>query len=113
MAALEVMQEETWRIDKLRENHTYMREELKKMGFDVGKSQTAVIPVYVRQDLRTIMMWKELLDVHGIYTNPFISPGVPPKQAMLRTSYMATHTREHLDRGLEAFRAVGKKFKLI
>jgi 8-amino-7-oxononanoate synthase len=113
MAALEVMQEEPWRIDKLRENHTYMRGELKKMGFDVGKSETAVIPVYVRQDLRTIMMWKELLDVHGIYTNPFISPGVPPKQAMLRTSYMATHTREHLDRGLEAFRATGKKFGLI
>src|SRR6185295_1812558 len=88
MAALEVMQEETWRIDQLRKNYTYMREELKKMGFDVGNSETAVIPVYVRQDLRTIMMWKELLDVHGIYTNPFISPGVPPKQAMLRTSYM-------------------------
>jgi 8-amino-7-oxononanoate synthase len=113
MAALEVMQEETWRIEKLRENYTYMREELIKMGFDVGHSQTAVIPLYVRQDLRTIMMWKELLDVHGIYTNPFISPGVPPKQAMLRTSYMATHSREHLDKGLEAFRAVGKKFGVI
>jgi 7-keto-8-aminopelargonate synthetase-like enzyme len=58
-------------------------------------------------------MWKEHLDVHGIYTNPFISPGVPPKQAMLRTSYMATHTQEHLDRGLEAFRAAGKKFGVI
>jgi 8-amino-7-oxononanoate synthase len=113
MAALEVMQEETWRIDQLRKNYTYMREELKKMGFDVGHSQTAVIPVYVRQDLRTIMMWKELLDVHGVYTNPFISPGVPPKQAMLRTSYMATHTKEHLDRGLEAFQATGKKFGVI
>jgi 8-amino-7-oxononanoate synthase len=113
MAALDVMQEETWRIDQLRKNYTYMREELKKMGFDVGNSMTAVIPVYVRQDLRTIMMWKELLDVHGIYTNPFISPGVPPKQAMLRTSYMATHTKEHLDRGLEAFRATGKKFGVI
>jgi 8-amino-7-oxononanoate synthase len=113
MAALEVMQEETWRIDHLRKNYTYMREELKKMGFDVGQSQTAVIPVYVRQDLRTIMMWKELLDVHGVYTNPFISPGVPPKQAMLRTSYMATHTKEHLDRGLEAFHATGKKFGVI
>jgi 8-amino-7-oxononanoate synthase len=113
MAALEVMQEETWRIDQLRKNYTYMREELKKMGFDVGHSQTAVIPVYVRQDLRTIMMWKELLDVHGVYTNPFISPGVPPKQAMLRTSYMATHTKEHLDRGLEAFHATGKKFGVI
>ncbi|HMJ57113.1 MAG TPA: aminotransferase class I/II-fold pyridoxal phosphate-dependent enzyme [Polyangiaceae bacterium] len=113
MAALEVMQEETWRIEQLRKNYTYMREELKKMGFDVGQSQTAVIPVYVRQDLRTIMMWKELLDVHGVYTNPFISPGVPPKQAMLRTSYMATHTKEHLDRGLEAFHATGKKFGVI
>jgi 8-amino-7-oxononanoate synthase len=113
MAALDVMQEETWRIDQLRKNYTYMREELKGMGFDVGHSETAVIPVYVRQDLRTIMMWKELLDVHGIYTNPFISPGVPPKQAMLRTSYMATHTKEHLDRGLEAFRATGKKFGVI
>jgi len=113
MAALDVMQEETWRIDQLRKNYTYMREELKKMGFDVGHSQTAVIPVYVRQDLRTIMMWKELLDVHGIYTNPFISPGVAPKQAMLRTSYMATHTQEHLDRGLEALRATGKKFGVI
>jgi 8-amino-7-oxononanoate synthase len=113
MAALDVMQEEPWRIDQLRKNYTYMREELKKMGFDVGNSETAVIPLYVRQDLRTIMMWKELLDVHGIYTNPFISPGVPPKQAMLRTSYMATHTKEHLDRGLEAFRAVGKKFSVI
>ena len=113
MAALEVMQEETWRIDQLRKNYTYMREELKKMGFDVGNSQTAVIPIYVRQDLRTIMMWKELLDVHGVYTNPFISPGVPPKQAMLRTSYMATHTKEHLDRGLEAFHATGKKFGVI
>jgi 8-amino-7-oxononanoate synthase len=113
MAALDVMQEETWRMDQLRKNYTYMREELKKMGFDVGHSETAVIPVYVRQDLRTIMMWKELLDVHGIYTNPFISPGVPPKQAMLRTSYMATHTKEHLDRGLEAFRATGKKFGVI
>ncbi|PKN47188.1 MAG: 2-amino-3-ketobutyrate CoA ligase, partial [Deltaproteobacteria bacterium HGW-Deltaproteobacteria-20] len=113
MAALEVMQEEPWRIDDLRKNFTYMREELTKMGWDVGHSQTAVIPLYVRKDLRTIMMWKELLDNYGVYTNPFISPGVPPKQACLRTSYMATHTREHLDRALEAFEAVGKKFGIL
>lgn len=113
MAALQVMQEETWRIDDLRKNFTYMREELVKMGWDVGNSQTAVIPLYVRKDLRTIMMWKELLDNYGLYTNPFISPGVPPKQACLRTSYMATHTREQLDRALEAFQAVGKKFGIL
>ncbi len=112
-AALELMQEEPWRLAKLRENFTYMREELEKMGFDVGPTRTAVIPIYVRDDYRTIMMWRDLLDEHGIYTNPFISPGVPPKHAMLRTSYMATHDRHHLDRGLEAFHAVGKKHGLV
>ena len=113
MAAFDVMQEEGWRIEKLRENFTYMRDELAKMGFELGHTQTAVIPIFVRQDLRTIMMWRDLLEEHGVYTNPFISPGVPPKSAMLRTSYMATHERAHLDRGLEAFRAVGKKYGVI
>ncbi|MDF3067969.1 MAG: hypothetical protein K0R38_3570 [Polyangiaceae bacterium] len=113
MASLDVMQEETWRMDKLRENFTYMRDELRKLGFELGHTQTAVIPIYIRQDLRTIMMWRDLLEEHGIYTNPFISPGVPPKSAMLRTSYMATHERHHLDRALEAFAKVGKKYGVI
>jgi 8-amino-7-oxononanoate synthase len=113
MAAFDVMLEETWRIDKLRENFTYMRDELTKMGFELGHTQTAVIPIYIRQDLRTIMMWRDLLEEYGIYTNPFISPGVPPKSAMLRTSYMATHDRHHLDRALEGFQKVGKKYGVI
>ena len=113
MAAFEVMQEEPWRIDKLRDNYTYMRTELQRLGFDLGKTETAIIPVYVRQDLRTLMMWRTLLEEYKIYTNPFITPGVPPNHAMLRTSYMATHERHHLDRALEAFEKVGKKFKVI
>jgi 8-amino-7-oxononanoate synthase len=59
------------------------------------------------------MMWRDLLEEYGVYTNPFISPGVPPKNAMLRTSYMATHERSHLDRALEAFEKVGKKYGVI
>ncbi len=113
MAALDVMQEETWRIDQLRQNFTYMRDELRRLGFELGHTETAVIPIYIRQDLRTLMMWRELLEEHSVYTNPFISPGVPPKSAMLRTSYMATHTREHLDKGLDAFAKAGKKFGVI
>ena len=113
MAAFEVMQEESWRIEKLRENFTYMRDELTRMGFELGKTETAVIPIYIRQDLRTLRMWRALLDEYGIYTNPFVSPGVPPKNAMLRTSYMATHERHHLDRGLEAFEKVGKKYGVL
>jgi 8-amino-7-oxononanoate synthase len=113
MAAFDVMQEEPWRIEKLRENFTYMRDELQKMGFELGHTQTAVIPIFIRQDLRTMKMWRDLLDEHGIYTNPFVTPGVPPKCAMLRTSYMATHERHHLDKALDAFYKVGKKFGVI
>ncbi|WP_272459835.1 aminotransferase class I/II-fold pyridoxal phosphate-dependent enzyme [Polyangium jinanense] len=113
MAALEVMQEEPERQEKLRENFTYMRNELRRLGFELGKTETAVIPIYIRDDLRTVMMWKTLLDEHSIYVNPFITPGVPPKQQVLRTSYMATHERHHLDRALEAFEKVGKKFGVI
>jgi len=113
MAAFEVMQEESWRIAKLRDNFTYMRDELTRLGFELGKTETAVIPIYIRQDLRTLRVWRTLLEDYGIYTNPFISPGVPPKNAMLRTSYMATHEREHLDRGLEAFEKVGRKYGVI
>ena len=107
------MQEEPWRQEKLRENFTYMRTELRGMGFELGNTDTAVIPIYIRQDLRTVMMWKSLLDDHGVYVNPFITPGVPPKQQVLRTSYMATHEKHHLDRALEAFQKVGKQFGVI
>jgi 8-amino-7-oxononanoate synthase len=113
MAAFELMNEESWRIDKLRQNFEYMRDGLRSLGFDLGHTQTSVIPIYIREDLRTIMMWRDLLEEYGIYTNPFISPGVPPKHAMLRTSYMATHEKAHLDRGLEAFEKVGKKYGVI
>ncbi len=113
MKALEVMQAEPWRQEKLRGNFTYMRTELARLGFELGKTETAVIPIYIRDDLRTVMMWKSLLDDYSIYVNPFITPGVPPKQQVLRTSYMATHERVHLDRALEAFEKVGKKFGVI
>jgi 7-keto-8-aminopelargonate synthetase-like enzyme len=113
MASLELMQEETWRQDKLRDNFTYMRTELRRLGFELGKTETAVIPIYIRDDLKTVMMWKSLLDDYGIYVNPFITPGVAPKQQVLRTSYMATHERVHLDRALDAFEKVGKKFGVI
>ena len=50
MAAFEIMQEETWRITKVRENAAYMRDELQKMGFETGPTETAIVPIYVRQE---------------------------------------------------------------
>lgn len=113
MAAFEVMQEEPWLMDKLRENYTYMKDELLGMGFELSDTESAVIPIYVRDDARTLEFWRMLLEDYSVYTNPFISPGVLPRRSLLRTSYMATHEREHLDRGLEAFRTAGKSLGVI
>jgi 7-keto-8-aminopelargonate synthetase-like enzyme len=113
MAAFDVMQEEGWRIDKLRENYTYMRERLGAMGFETGGSESAVIPIFIRDDSRTLRFWKTLLDDYAVYTNPFISPGVLPRNSLLRTSFMATHEREHLDGGLEALQRVGEDVGVI
>ncbi|HKJ02339.1 MAG TPA: pyridoxal phosphate-dependent aminotransferase family protein [Longimicrobiales bacterium] len=113
MAALEVMQEEPWRIDALRENFTYMIRELTSLGFEIGPTGTAVVPLYIRDDARTLAVWRELFEVHGIYTNPFVSVSVLPGHQLIRTSYMATHERAHLDRGLEALATVGRKFGVI
>ena len=84
-----------------------------RLGFEIGPTRSPIVPVYVRDDTRTLEVWRTLLDDHGVYTNPFVSPGVMPRDALLRTSCMATHEREHLDRGLEAFAAVGRAFGLI
>ncbi len=113
MAAFDVMQEEGWRMEKLRENYTYMRDELTAMGFELGATESAVIPIYIRDDERTLKFWRTLLEDHSVYTNPFVSPGVRPRNSLLRTSYMATHEREHLDRGLEALRSVGSDLGVI
>jgi 8-amino-7-oxononanoate synthase len=113
MAALEVMQEESWRVLRLRENWEYMIRELTGLGFDLGATGSAVVPIYVRDDERTLAVWRELFEGHGIYTNPFVSSSVSPGHALIRTSYMATHERAHLDRALEAFAGVGRKHGVI
>jgi len=113
MAAFEVMQEEAWWMDRLRENYTYMRDELVGMGFELGATESAIIPIYIRDDSRTLEFWRTLLEDYSVYTNPFVSPGVRPRNSLLRTSYMATHEREHLDRGLEALWSAGRELGMI
>jgi 7-keto-8-aminopelargonate synthetase-like enzyme len=113
MAALSLLEEEPWRTARLRDNFTYLRTELRRLGFDVGRTATAIVPVYVRDDLKTVRMWKSLLDEHGVYTTPFITPGVPPRQQALRAIATAAHERVHLDRALDAFEKVGKRWGVI
>lgn len=106
LKALEILQEETWRLDRLQEISDYMRTSLRDMGFNVWSSQTPIIPVVIGEMIDCFKFWKGLFEA-GVYVNAVVPPGVPRGQSLVRTSYMATHTDDHLDRILEAFRKVG------
>jgi 8-amino-7-oxononanoate synthase len=112
MAALEILETETWRVDKLIQNANHMREGFKKLGFTIIDGITAIVPVIIGDDERTFIFWRKLFDA-GVFTNAFISPGVPVGMAMLRTSFMTTHEKEHLDRILELFGEIGKELGII
>jgi len=112
LAALDILEAEPERVDKLIRNANKMRNGLKADGFNVIEGRTAIVPVIVGDDLLAFKMWRMLYDA-GLFVNVFISPGVPPGRQMMRTSYMATHEDEHLDKILEIFRDTGKKLGLI
>jgi 8-amino-7-oxononanoate synthase len=112
LAALDVLEAEPERVTKLIENATYMRKNLIAKGFNVIDGRTAIVPVIVGDDTLAFQMWKILYD-SGVFVNVFISPGVPPGRQMMRTSYMATHQKEHLDEILYVFEKAGKQIGII
>ena len=89
-----------------------MRQGLTALGFDTGLSKTPIIPVIFGENHLVFQFWKLLYD-EGIFSNPAVTPAVPKGRALIRTSYMATHTAIQLDRVLEAFRKVGKRLGVI
>ncbi|MGC8827273.1 MAG: aminotransferase class I/II-fold pyridoxal phosphate-dependent enzyme, partial [Anaerolineae bacterium] len=111
-AAIDVMLEEPERVERLWAISNRMRTELNRMGYNTGTSCTPIIPVIIGDDMKTLFSWKALFEA-GVYTNAVIPPAVPPNHSLLRTSYMATHTDEQIDRVLELFGQVGKQMGLI
>lgn len=112
LAALEIMRSEPERIQKLWDNTHYMLQEFKAMGYNTGDSNTPVIPLHVGNMMTAFQMWKRLGE-EGVFINPVVPPAVPPNSCLIRTSFMATHTREQLDFALDKFRLVGKEIKAI
>ena len=112
LAALQVIKEEPERIERLNLIADRMRKGFRELGFDIGNSVTPVIPILIGDDMRTISVWRQLFD-NGVFVNPVISPAVSAGRQMLRTSYMATHTDQQMDKVLEVFKKVGKKVGLI
>jgi 8-amino-7-oxononanoate synthase len=112
LKALEILKEETWRLDRLEEISVYMRNGLRSLGFNVWTSESPIIPVVIGDMMTCFKFWRELFEA-GVYVNAVVEPAVPRGQSLVRTSYMATHTNQQLDAILEAFKKIGMKMGII
>ncbi|MGC8830695.1 MAG: aminotransferase class I/II-fold pyridoxal phosphate-dependent enzyme [Verrucomicrobiia bacterium] len=111
-AALDIMVSEPERIQRLWHNTNRMRQGLLSLGFDLGVSQTPILPIYCRSLLNAFKFTKRLQE-EGVFVNPVVSPAVPPGQELIRVSLMATHTDSQIDFALEKLGKIGKELGII
>ncbi len=111
-AALDIMINEPERIKQLWHNTARMRDGLQSLGFNLGSSQTPILPIYCKSLLNAFKFTKRLQD-EGVFVNPVVSPAVPPGQELIRISLMATHTDKQIDFALEKLGKVGKELGII
>jgi len=112
LKALDIIEAEPQRRTRLLDIAEKMHNGFRSMGFDTGVSVTPVVPVLVGDQVKCFRFWKALFEA-GVFTNPVIPPAVEPGHALLRTSYMATHTDAQLDRVLEQFEKIGRRMSII
>jgi 8-amino-7-oxononanoate synthase len=112
LAALDVIESEPERREQLWRNTRRMQEGLRSLGYDIGRSETPIVPVQIGGLERTLAFWKVIFDA-GVYTNPVTPPAVPENSCRLRISLMATHTDDHIDFVLDAFAAAGTRMAVI
>ncbi len=112
LACLDIIEENPSYVQNVHRQAAKVRTALREMGYNCGESVTPVVPVYTGSEMNTIFAWKSFYD-HGIYVNPVVPPGVPPNKSLLRTSYMASHTDEQIERVIKAFYEVGTYIGLI
>jgi 8-amino-7-oxononanoate synthase len=111
-AALDIIENEPERRIRLWKNTRKMLNGFNALGFQTGQSETPIIPVIVGDDEKAFVMAMMLQD-EGVFANATVTPAVPSGMALIRTSYMATHTDEHLDIVLSAFEKIGRKLGII
>jgi len=112
LKAIEIIEREPERRERLLKNTRYLMNEVQRLGFDTGESASPIIPLLVGDDEVAFRFTMQLQEA-GVFVNPVVSPAVPEGRAMIRTSLMATHTTEHLDRALEAIAVVGRQMGVI
>jgi 8-amino-7-oxononanoate synthase len=112
LAALGVLQREPERREQLWANTRHLHEGFRSLGFDIGPTETPIVPVLIGPMEQTFLFWRKLFDA-GVFTNPVAPPAVGPTQCRLRTSLMATHTFDQIDYALEQFARIGRELGVI
>jgi len=105
LKALEIMQTEPERQQKLWKLTNFALEGFRNMGAEIGNTSTPIIPLYIRDNFKTFTITRDLLD-EGIFVNPVVSPAVAPQDTLIRFSLMATHTKEQVEIALEKIEKV-------
>ncbi len=108
LAALDIMESEPERLQKLWDNTHYAMKLLKEAGFDTGHTVTPIIPIFIRDDFKTFSITKMLLE-EGVFVNPVVSPAVASSSSMLRFSLMATHTFEQIEEAVTKIHKCAKE----
>jgi 8-amino-7-oxononanoate synthase len=112
LAAMDIMESEPERIQHLWDVSHYALKGFNNMGFNTGKAETPIIPLFIRDDIKALQMTRMLLD-EGVFVNPVVSPAVPKENSMIRFSLMATHTFEQVQQALDKFEKVAKKLGVL
>lgn len=112
LKALEIIRDEPERRERLWKNTRKMMDGFRSIGFDIGPTETPIVPILIGPEETTFLFWRALYDA-GVFTNPVVPPAVPEGSCRLRTSYMATHTDEQLDFVLDQVERVAKELHVV
>jgi 8-amino-7-oxononanoate synthase len=112
LAAIDIMVSEPERIKHLWEITDYALRGFKEMGFDTGKSETPIIPLFIRDDIKSLLLTQALL-ADGVFVNPVVSPAVPKEDCLIRYSLMATHTKEQVEISIEKITKAAKALEIL
>lgn len=112
LAAIEIMESEPDRTKHLLDITDYARNRFNEIGFDTGKSESPIIPLFIRDDIKALQMARRLLE-EGVFINPIVSPAVPKEDCIIRFSLMATHTYEQVDKAIGKITSIAKKLDLL
>jgi 8-amino-7-oxononanoate synthase len=112
MAAVDIMVKEPERIQHLWDITHYAKNLFDEMGFDTGKSESPIIPLFVRDDIKALKLTRMLME-NGVFVNPVVSPAVPKEDCLIRFSLMATHTRQQIDEAVDKITRVAKQLDIL